>query len=97
MPPSPGFDGSPSGPPLAPDHGVIDLSDDEDEEDTSDNANDTPAKVVTQTPMALTYAVRGKSSIPSDGKEHIVTIAVMSFETDVEYVSVPRVDPRVYL
>lgn len=82
-----------------PDDGIITLSDeDSDAEPGEGDAEDEgPVKVVTQTPMALTYTVRGKSSIPSDGREHVVTIAVLSFETDVEYVSVPRVDPRVYL
>ncbi|KAF5359854.1 hypothetical protein D9756_002923 [Leucocoprinus leucothites] len=49
------------------------------------------------TPETLTYAIRGRPMIPSDGKEHIVTVAVLSFEANTEYVSVPRVDPRVYL
>ncbi|KXN84374.1 Protein F37C4.5 [Leucoagaricus sp. SymC.cos] len=75
------------------------LPEEVDEESANESLRtvDEPAKLVTQTPMALAYSVRGKSSIPSDGKEHIVTIAVLDFETDVDYVSVPRVDPRVYL
>ncbi|KAJ3569900.1 hypothetical protein NP233_g4751 [Leucocoprinus birnbaumii] len=72
--------------------------DDENEEfEEFEDEFEAPEKLVTQTPMALTYSVRGKSSIPSDGKEHLVTIAVLPFETSVEYISVPRVDPRVYL
>ncbi|KXN87476.1 hypothetical protein AN958_08781 [Leucoagaricus sp. SymC.cos] len=75
------------------------LPEEVDEESTNESLHtvDKPTKLVTQTPIALAYSVRGRSSIPSDGKEHIVTIAVLDFETDVDYVSVPRVDPRVYL
>ncbi|KAJ3569897.1 hypothetical protein NP233_g4752 [Leucocoprinus birnbaumii] len=58
---------------------------------------DLSAKQVTQTPMNLTYAVRGRADIPSDGKDHTVTIAILTFDADIEYVSIPRLDPRVFL
>jgi hypothetical protein len=75
---------------------------DESEAEEQRNANDPvdttgPGTFVTCTPIALTYAVRGKSTIPSGGKEHVVTIAVLTFESGIEYVTVPRVDARVYL
>lgn len=80
------------------DLGVIPFPDgDEDEEGTNYGDEERPAKLVNQTPMALTYTVQGKSSIPSDGKNHVVTIAVLSFETSIDYISVPKVEPRVYL
>lgn len=37
---------------------------------------------VIQTPMTLTYAVRGNSDIPSDWKEHVVALATLEFEAD---------------
>ncbi|EKM77950.1 hypothetical protein AGABI1DRAFT_129739 [Agaricus bisporus var. burnettii JB137-S8] len=80
------------------DLGVIPFPDgDEDEEGTNYGDEERPAKLVNQTPMALSYTVQGKSSIPSDGKNHVVTIAVLSFETSIDYISVPKVEPRVYL
>lgn len=54
-------------------------------------------RMVTQTPMTLTYRVRGKSDISSDGKEHTVTIAILPFEAEIDYISIPRIDPRVFL
>ncbi|KAF9450483.1 hypothetical protein P691DRAFT_810305 [Macrolepiota fuliginosa MF-IS2] len=80
-----------------PDDDLIFLDNEDSGSEKGGDADELPAKLVTQTPMALTYTVRGRSSIPSDGKEHIVTIAILPFETEIEYVSVPRVDPRVYL
>ncbi|KAF9450470.1 hypothetical protein P691DRAFT_665264 [Macrolepiota fuliginosa MF-IS2] len=87
------------------DDAVFVLSDDGDEDDDALEINargrrkteEALTKMVTQTPMTLTYAVRGKADIPSDGKEHTVTVAILTFEADIEYVSVPRVDPRVFL
>lgn len=78
------------------DLGVIPFPE-EDEEGTDGGSEEGPTKLVNQTPMALTYVVHGRSSIPSDGKNHVVTIAMLSFNTDIDYVSVPRIDPRVYL
>ncbi|KAF5359447.1 hypothetical protein D9756_002930 [Leucocoprinus leucothites] len=80
---------------------VLVLSDDEDALHGGENARgrttDMPTKLVTQTPMTLTYAVRGKVDIPSDGKDHTVTITILTFKADIEYISIPRVDPRVFL
>lgn len=87
------------------DDDILTLSDDEDDNDIRETAeicgrervDEALTKLVTQTPMTLTYAVRGRADIPSDGKEHVVTIAILIFEAEIEYVSVPRVDPRVFL
>ncbi|KAF7773153.1 hypothetical protein Agabi119p4_5320 [Agaricus bisporus var. burnettii] len=78
---------------------IIALSDDEPWDTVSKNRGRKilPIPKVTQTPMTLTYTVRGNSDIPSDGKEHVVTIVTLDFEADVEYISVPRLDPRVFL
>ncbi|KAF5359448.1 hypothetical protein D9756_002931 [Leucocoprinus leucothites] len=80
---------------------VLVLSDDEDTlhegENAQDRTTDIPTKLATQTPMTLTYAVRGKVDISSDGKNHTVTIAILTFKADIEYISIPRVDPRVFL
>ncbi|EKM77956.1 hypothetical protein AGABI1DRAFT_107741, partial [Agaricus bisporus var. burnettii JB137-S8] len=78
---------------------IIALSDDEPWDTVSKHRGRKilPIPTVTQTPMTLTYTVRGNSDIPSDGKEHVVTIVTLDFEADVEYISVPRLDPRVFL
>ncbi|TFK61460.1 hypothetical protein BDN72DRAFT_965157 [Pluteus cervinus] len=56
-----------------------------------------PTTVVTETPMAISYSVHGKSTIPSDEKDHQVSIAVLPFEAQISYVTIPRIEPCVYL
>ncbi|TFK61692.1 hypothetical protein BDN72DRAFT_863410 [Pluteus cervinus] len=56
-----------------------------------------PTTVVTETPMAISYSVHGKSTIPSDAQDHQVSIAVLPFEAQISYVTIPRIEPRVYL
>lgn len=53
--------------------------------------------VVTGTPLAVSYSVHGEPTIPCDGVEHQVSVAVLLFEAVLTYVSVPRIEPRVYL
>ncbi len=52
---------------------------------------------VTETPFAISYSVEGKSTIPSDGIEHQVAVAVLPFQSSTSYVTVPRIDPRLFL
>ena len=56
-----------------------------------------PATVVSESPLAISYAVDGKSTIPSDGVAHQVSVAVLPFESKVTHVTIPRVQPNVYL
>jgi uncharacterized protein (TIGR02231 family) len=56
-----------------------------------------PTTVVSESPLAISYAVEGKSSIPSDGVAHQVSIAVLPFEAKITYVAIPRLQPNVYL
>lgn len=53
--------------------------------------------VVTESPLSVSYAVEGESTIPSDGVAHQVSIVVLSFESKVTYVCCPRIEARVYL
>lgn len=86
---------APSGPPPASAHPA---SDDQDFEDISTPVPITePQTVVTETPVAISYSVHGKTTIPSDGIEHQVSVAVLPFEASVSYVAIPRIEPRVYL
>ncbi|KAF9554745.1 hypothetical protein CPC08DRAFT_671813, partial [Agrocybe pediades] len=52
---------------------------------------------VSETPVAASFTVPGESSIPSDGIEHQVTVSVLSFSANISYVTVPRLDPRMFL
>jgi len=56
-----------------------------------------PSSFVAETPIAISYSITGESSIPSDGVEHQVSVAVLPFDATVSYITIPRIDPRVYL
>lgn len=56
-----------------------------------------PTTVVTETPMAISFSVHGESTIPSDGVYHRVSVAVLPFEAKISYVSIPRIEPQIYL
>jgi hypothetical protein len=56
-----------------------------------------PTTVVSESPLAISYAVDSKSTIPSDGVSHQVSVAVLPFETKITHVTAPRVQPNVYL
>ncbi|KAF7375624.1 hypothetical protein MSAN_00451300 [Mycena sanguinolenta] len=61
------------------------------------NAMAGPMTIVTETPLAISYAVEGATTVPSDGTVHQVSIAVLPFEAKISHICSPRVDPRVYL
>jgi hypothetical protein len=56
-----------------------------------------PTTIVRESPLATSYSVEGKSTIPSDGEAHQVSVAVLPFEAKVMHVAVPRIEPLVYL
>ena len=56
-----------------------------------------PTTVVSETPMAISFSVHGESTIPSDGVEHQASVAVLPFQAKISYISIPRIDPRVFL
>ncbi|KAJ7035289.1 hypothetical protein C8F04DRAFT_1098768 [Mycena alexandri] len=56
-----------------------------------------PTTIVTETPLAISYAVEGSTTVPSDGTVHQVSVAVLPFEAKISHICTPRVDPRVYL
>ncbi|EAU85229.1 hypothetical protein CC1G_06245 [Coprinopsis cinerea okayama7 len=56
-----------------------------------------PTTIVNETPVAVTFGVHGQSTIPSDGIDHQVSVAVLPFEAVISYITVPKVDARVYL
>jgi hypothetical protein len=56
-----------------------------------------PTTVITETPLAISYSVEGESTIPSDGVTHQVSVAVLPFIAKISHVTIPRIEPRVYL
>lgn len=52
---------------------------------------------VTETPLAMSFLVEGKCTIPSDGLEHQVVVGILPFDATISYVAVPRADPQLYL
>ncbi|KAI0064999.1 hypothetical protein BV25DRAFT_1914144 [Artomyces pyxidatus] len=53
--------------------------------------------VVKESPLSVYYSVDGKSSVPSDGLSHQVSIATLPFEADVMHVVVPKAKAITYL
>jgi len=91
-----------SAPALAPQEIEVNANDlPEDEDDFEDlegpGAIAEPTTVVSETPMAISFSVHGESTIPSDGVEHQASVAVLPFQAKVSYISIPRIDPRVFL
>jgi hypothetical protein len=56
-----------------------------------------PNMVVSETPVALSYSVEEVVTIPSDGDAHQVSVSVLPLEATIDYITVPRVEPKVYL
>ena len=56
-----------------------------------------PTTVVAESALALTYTVEGKSTIPSDGLAHHVSIATLPFDARTAHVIVPRARTMAYL
>ncbi|TFK16660.1 hypothetical protein FA15DRAFT_676612 [Coprinopsis marcescibilis] len=56
-----------------------------------------PTTIVNETPVAVTFSVHGESTIPSDGIDHQVSVAILPFESVISYITIPKIDPRVYL
>ena len=55
------------------------------------------ALVVSQGNITATFRVPGRTTVPSDGAFHSVTIAKLDLDAVVEWVAVPKKDPRTHL
>ncbi|KAF9525788.1 hypothetical protein CPB83DRAFT_858888 [Crepidotus variabilis] len=86
-----GFQGSSSTVPAVP------LPEDDFEEISGPEPIAEPATVISETPIAVSFSVQGESTIPSDGIDHQVSVAVLSFTAKISYITIPRVDPRAFL
>ncbi|KAK7055911.1 hypothetical protein R3P38DRAFT_2849558 [Favolaschia claudopus] len=82
---------------LAPGAEAPELDSEDFEDIAVPNAMAGPTTIVTETPLAISYAVEGATTVPSDGTVHQVSIAVLPFEAKISHICTPRVDPRVYL
>ncbi|KAI0323511.1 hypothetical protein GY45DRAFT_1332485, partial [Cubamyces sp. BRFM 1775] len=56
-----------------------------------------PAATPDRSSLSVTYRVEGSVSLPSDGREHKLTIASLGFDTKLQYMCVPRQSPTVYI
>ncbi|EIM92171.1 uncharacterized protein STEHIDRAFT_46411 [Stereum hirsutum FP-91666 SS1] len=75
-----------------------DEDDDEEGEPGAPEGDSTPAStVINESPLSLSYTVEGRSSIPTDGVAHKVSVAILKFEAKVMHVAVPRVRAQAYL
>jgi Domain of unknown function (DUF4139) len=57
----------------------------------------TTTSVVSQGHTTATFRVPGRTTIPSDGEVHSVTIAKLNLDAVLEWVTVPKKDARVHL
>jgi hypothetical protein len=46
---------------------------------------------------ALTYLIRTPTDIPSDGTPHKTTVAVLTMNAKLDYLTIPKITPEVYL
>ncbi|KAF9649660.1 hypothetical protein BDM02DRAFT_3166452 [Thelephora ganbajun] len=56
-----------------------------------------PRGIVSKSPLSVTYAVEGKTTIPTDGQSHKVLVASPPLEATVTHVTTPRKSTIVYL
>jgi Domain of unknown function (DUF4139) len=59
--------------------------------------DDGPAVVTSKGNITATFTIPGLMSIPSDGVAHNVTIANLSLDAEMEWVSVPKREAKVHL
>ena len=57
----------------------------------------TSALVVSQGNITATFRVPGRTTVPSDGAVHSVTIAKLGLDAVMEWVAVPKKEPRTHL
>ncbi|KAI0667914.1 hypothetical protein C8Q78DRAFT_1174843 [Trametes maxima] len=56
-----------------------------------------PPSVPTRSSLSVSYRVDGTVNLPSDGREHRLTIAVLPFKASLKYTSVPRHSQAVFI
>ncbi|KAI9001458.1 hypothetical protein BD414DRAFT_432034 [Trametes punicea] len=67
-------------------------------EEHTDHAEALPLRSSpTRSSLSVAYRVEGAVSLPSDGEEHKLTVALLNFKAVLKYVCVPRQSPTVYI
>ncbi|KDR78602.1 hypothetical protein GALMADRAFT_64390 [Galerina marginata CBS 339.88] len=56
-----------------------------------------PATVFLESPVVVAFMIQGKSTIPSDGVDHQVSVAVLPLEAKISYLCIPGIEPKVFL
>lgn len=56
-----------------------------------------PTVIASQGNVNATYAIAGNATIPSDGVEHLVTVAQLKLDSTIEWSVAPKKDTRVHL
>ncbi|TFK68241.1 hypothetical protein BDN72DRAFT_769601 [Pluteus cervinus] len=97
--PAPAFGASAANPggPTEPDAPAADAAEESFEELALHGTLDEPKTTVTETPVAVSFSVKGQTTIPSDGIDHRVSVAILPFEANISHITVPSTEPRVYL
>ncbi|KAI0045247.1 hypothetical protein FA95DRAFT_1589849 [Auriscalpium vulgare] len=55
------------------------------------------AAIVKESPLSVSYAVEGESTVPSDGVPHQVSVANLTFKSTVVHVAVPKAQAVAYV
>ncbi|OSC98497.1 hypothetical protein PYCCODRAFT_1439185 [Trametes coccinea BRFM310] len=55
------------------------------------------ANTPSRSALSVAYRIDGDVTIPSDGEEHQLTVALLKFKTKLSYTCVPRQSPNVYI
>ncbi|KAJ1303569.1 hypothetical protein OPQ81_011753 [Rhizoctonia solani] len=67
------------------------------EEDVAPQMTARKAHIATAGVLSATFGIPGRSDIPSDEGSHKVVVAILDFDTDLEWICVPREKESVFL
>ncbi|KAF9496664.1 hypothetical protein BDN71DRAFT_731529 [Pleurotus eryngii] len=56
-----------------------------------------PTTVASESPLSISFAIEGQTTIPTDGLNHQVPIAILPVGVEFSHIAVPRLRPAVYI
>lgn len=56
-----------------------------------------PTTVASESPLSISFAIEGQTTIPTDGLNHQVPIAILPVGVEFSHIAVPRMRPAVYI
>ncbi|KAF7424576.1 hypothetical protein PC9H_009884 [Pleurotus ostreatus] len=56
-----------------------------------------PTTVASESPLSISFAIEGQTTIPTDGLKHQVPIAILPVGVEFSHIAVPRIRPAVYI